>query len=160
MCIRDRFICSSVKSPVGMTPAKLLFGRKIRLPKDLKFGSPKTQLQEPQNYSSQLEKPTARNESFDRERLKIARDKMPDFIAQRRNHMHLILVYTQIMQDVTLGLCKKYSEAYYHFTGCKDITFIFHISNSVKLNILVWFSLPQNFCRIIYKHVIHIVILT
>ena len=39
----------------GMTPAKLVFGREIRLPWDLMFGSPETQSQKPKNYSSQLE---------------------------------------------------------------------------------------------------------
>ena len=46
---------SSVHDTTGMTPAKLVFGREIRLPGYLMFGSPETQSQEPQNYSSQLE---------------------------------------------------------------------------------------------------------
>ena len=54
---------SSVHDTNGMTPAKLVFGREIRLPGDLMFGSPETQSQEPKNYSSQLEN-QLRNESL------------------------------------------------------------------------------------------------
>ena len=45
---------SSGHDTTGMTPAKLVFGREIRLPGDLMFGSPETQSQEPQNYSCLL----------------------------------------------------------------------------------------------------------
>ena len=34
---------SSVHDTTGMIPAKLVFGREIRLPEDLTFGSPETQ---------------------------------------------------------------------------------------------------------------------
>ena len=59
-----------------MTPVKLVFGREIRLPGDLMFGSPETQSQEPQNYSSQLENRLREMNRLVRGRLKIASDKM------------------------------------------------------------------------------------
>ena len=67
---------SSVHGTSGMTTAKLVFGREIRLPGDLMFGSPETQCQEPQNYSSQLENQLREMNRLIRGRLKIASDKM------------------------------------------------------------------------------------
>ena len=64
------------KRQTGMTPAKLVFGREIRLPGDLMFGSPETQSQEPKNYSSQLENQLRGMNHLVRGRLKIASDKM------------------------------------------------------------------------------------
>ena len=59
-----------------MTPAKLVFGQEIRLPGDLMFGSPETQSQEPQNYSSQLENQLQEMNHLVRRWLKIASDKL------------------------------------------------------------------------------------
>ena len=67
---------SSVHDTTGMTPAKLVFGREIRLPGDLMFGSPESQSQEPKNYSSQLENQLREMNRLLRGRLKIASDKM------------------------------------------------------------------------------------
>ena len=62
MCIRDRCIPlflmtyrSSVHDTTSMTPAKLVFGWEILLPRYLLLRSHETQFQEPQDYSSQLE---------------------------------------------------------------------------------------------------------
>ena len=53
-----------------------MFGREIRLPGDLTFGSSETQSQEPKNYSSQLENQLREMNHLVRGRLKIASDKM------------------------------------------------------------------------------------
>ena len=67
---------SSVHDTTGMTPAKLVFGREIRLAGDLMFGSPETYSQESQNYSSKLENQLREMNRLVRVRRKIASDKM------------------------------------------------------------------------------------
>ena len=88
---------SSVHDTTGMTPAKLVFGREIRLPGDLMFGSPETQSQEPKNYSSQLENQLREMNRLVRGRLKIASDKM-----KTRYDIRLSLIHKMCIRDRTL----------------------------------------------------------
>ena len=92
MCIRDRRIPlflmvyrSSVHNTTDITPAKLVFGREFGRPGDLMFGSPETQSQGLQNYSSQLENQLREMNRLIRGRLKIASDKIKTRYELRSN---------------------------------------------------------------------------
>ena len=76
---------ASLHDTTSMTPAKLVFGRVIRLPGDLMFGSPETQSQETQNYSSKLENQLREMNRLVRGRLKIVSDKMKTWYDVRSN---------------------------------------------------------------------------
>src|SRR3978361_703292 len=58
------------------TPAKVVFGREIRLPCDLAFGTPSSEALEVGDYAEQLRKRLLDIHDLVRERIRLASDKM------------------------------------------------------------------------------------
>ena len=67
---------AAVHDTTGYTPARLVFGRELRLPCDLMFGSPNVADQEVEDYADKLRKQIRDTHDLARERLKLASDKM------------------------------------------------------------------------------------
>lgn len=67
---------SAVHNTTGLTPARVLFGREIRLPCDLVFGSPREEGQEINDYADQLKEKLLAVHDVARGRIAIASDRM------------------------------------------------------------------------------------
>lgn len=67
---------SAVHNTTGLTPARILFGKELRLPCDLKFGSPENEQMDVEDYAYRLREKLLAIHEIARERIQLASDRM------------------------------------------------------------------------------------
>lgn len=67
---------AAVHDTTGLTPAKIVFGKELRLPCDLVFGSPNNEEMEAQDYADMLREKLRTIHAVASERIRLASDRM------------------------------------------------------------------------------------